>query len=244
MATPAAYKIENFAASANPSPNRFVGTRLARNGLFLPEAGNTVVCHVVPDSRTAAALIDLRERLRALPWGHRFAFTDISSLHMTLFQGVIETQREPEYWPAELSVDAPLDHVTDYFAGRLAGFEGPGPFAMRIAEVTPLGLILTGATETDEKTARAWRDALVTPFGYRAPKHDGYTFHITLAYIIDWFPDELIGGYREALADLTAEFQERIPVVELGPPAFCTFPDMNSFPPVMMLEGTEPDLVR
>jgi hypothetical protein len=31
---------------------------------------------------------------------------------------------------------------------------------------------------------------------------------------------------------------EHIPVIELGPPAFCAFADMNVFPPVMTLAGS------
>jgi hypothetical protein len=238
MARPELFQLENHAASANPQPNRYVGVRFSKDRVFLPEAGNTVVRHVVPGSRTEGALVELRERLRNLPWGHRFAFTDVSSLHMTVFEGVIETRRLPECWPKELPVDAPLDETTEYLAGRLENFEGPGPFDMRIDEVTPFGLRLTGATDADEKTARAWRDSLTKPFTYRSPGHDAYTFHVTLAYIIDWIPDDLVPGYRQALAELTEEFRRRIPVVELGPPAFCTFADMNGFPPVMNLPGS------
>jgi len=238
MARPELFKIENHAVSANPRPNGRVGIRFDANGMFLPEPGNTVVRHVVPGSRTEDALIELRRRLRDLPWGDRFAYTDTASYHMTVFEGVIETRRQPESWPKDLPVDAPLEEATTYLAGRLEGFEGPGPFDMRIAEVTPFGLTLTGATDDDEKTARAWRDSLTEPFAWRSPGHDAYTFHVTLAYIVDWIPDEMIPGYKQALTELTAEIQDRIPVVELGPPALCTFADMNGFPPVMHLPGS------
>jgi hypothetical protein len=238
MPLPEPFSLETFSRSANSGPNRFVGSRFSEEGVFLPEAGNTVVRHVAPGSETQATLIELRERLRALPWGHRFAFTDVPSLHMTVFEGAIETRREQNYWPEALPLDAPLDAVTEHLAGRLTGFEGPGPFDMRIFEVTPFGLTLTGATDGDQKTARAWRDALTKPFGYCSPGHDDYVFHVTLAYIIDWLPDEMIADYKAALAELTREFQRRVPVVELGPPAFCTFADMNAFPPVMTLPGS------
>ena len=239
---PKPFDLEAFKETANSGPNRYVGVRFDDRGTFLPEAGNTVVRHVIPGSDTATALIELRERLRALPWGHRFAFTDASSLHMTVFEGVIETRREPDYWPKDLPLDAPLEAVTEYLAQRLENFEGSGPFDMRIFEVTPFGLTLTGATDKDEQTARAWRDALTEPFGYRSPNHGSYTFHTTLAYIIDWIPDEMIADYRAVLAALTEEFQRRIPVIELGPPALCTFEDMNAFPPVMTLSGSAAEI--
>jgi hypothetical protein len=182
---PLPFKFEAYSRSANSAPNRHVGSRFSEEGVFLPEAGNTVVRHVVPGSETQAALIELRERLRALPWGHRFVFTDVPSLHMTVFEGAIETRREEHYWPGGLPLDAELEAVTEHLAGGLEGFEGPGPFDMRIFEVTPFGLTLSGATGEDEQTARAWRDALTEPFGYRSPGHDDYVFHVTLAYIIE-----------------------------------------------------------
>lgn len=235
---PPKFSLEAITRSANSAPNRFVGVRFDEDGVFLPEGGNTVVRHVVPESETEATLHELRERIRALPWGHRFAFTDASSLHMTVFNGAIETCREPGFWPAEMALDAPMDQVTAHLAKRLDGFSGPGPFDMRISEITPFGLTLTGTTDKDEETARAWRDALTEPFGYRSPNHDSYVFHVTLAYIIDWLPDEMVADYKAALAEFTAEFQRRVPVLELGPPAFCTFADMNAFPAAMTLPGS------
>ncbi|MBO6718965.1 MAG: DUF1868 domain-containing protein [Rhizobiaceae bacterium] len=238
MPLPEPFEIEAFVQSRHTEPNRYLGRRFSKDGVFLPEVGNTVVRHVVSGSETELALIELRERLRGLPWGHRFAFTDVPSLHMTVFEGAIETRREPDYWPREMPLDATLEEVTEHLAGRLEGFEGSGPFDMRIFEVTPFGLTLRGATERDEDIARAWRDALTEPFGYRSPNHGSYFFHVTLAYIIDWLPDEMAVEYKRAMAELTREFRQRIPVVELGPPAFCTFTDMNAFPPVVTLPGT------
>lgn len=231
--------LDALTRSSNSVPNKYLGQRFDRDGTFLPEPGNTVVRHVVSGSDTELALLDLREKLQALPAAGLFTFTAPTSLHMTLFQGVIDTEREPAVWPEALPLDMPIYATTEYFAARLADFQGPGPFSMRIAAVTPFGLTLTGATEEDERTARAWRDALCEPFGYRSPGHDSYRFHTTLAYIMDWLPDDLIGPYQAALAELTEEMQARVPVVELGPPAFCTFEDMNAFPPVLVLPGSE-----
>lgn len=234
---PAPFDIEAISQSRNSEPNRYLDVRFKRDGTFLPAAGNTVVRPVMPGSETETILNELRERLQALPWGDHFAYTDPHSCHMTVFEGVLDTRREQNYWPADLPLDAPLGDTTDYFAGRLRGFEGPGPFNMRIAEVTPHGLKLTGATQRDEETARALRDALTGPFGYRSPRHDAYTFHITLAYIMEWLPDEMIDEYCRALADLTDDLGARLPKIELNAPALCTFADMNGFPPVMELRG-------
>ncbi len=238
MRPPAPFDLDRFAASRNDRPNQFVGVRFSPEGVFLPEPGNTVVRHVVPGSPTERALVDLRARMQALPWAHKFAWTDVESYHMTVFNGLIVTGREPGLWPADMALDMEIAATTPLIDERLAGFEGPGRFDMAIHEVTPFGLTLTGATDADERTARNWRDALTEPFGYRSPGHETYAFHITMAYMIDWLPDDLIAEYRSALAELTAEMREKVPVVDLGPPAFCSFTDMNWFEPVRVLPGS------
>lgn len=209
-----------------------LGVRFDASGRFLPEAGNTVVAQVVPGSATEAALIALRADLMALPHAGHFAFTEVSSYHMTVFEGVIETRRKANHWPAGVPLDRPVPEVTAAMVERLGGWRAPPAFAMRITEVTPFGLRLTGATETEEQHARAWRDRLSVTFGYRTPTHDSYGFHTTLAYCRAGLPREALPDLRARMAALTARLQAQVPVMHLARPAFCTFADMNAFSPV------------
>lgn len=222
----------------NEEPNRFLGTRFDREGKFLPERGNTVVRHVIPGSDSEAALVELRAALMALPYGGHFAYTVPESYHMTVFEGVIDTRRQPRFWPDNLPFDVGIDHATHFLDERLATFSGPGTFEMRPVQVIPVGLVLSGVDDGDEHTARAWRDALVAPFGYRSPQHDGYVLHATLAYIKDRLPEEAIALYREAMTELTVDFIDAVPTLELGPSAFCSFEDMNAFPVMRLLDAS------
>ena len=216
-----------------PSPH--LGKRFDATGRFLPEHGNTVVAQVVPGSPTEAALIGLRASLQALPHAAHFAFTAVESYHMTVFEGVVETRRAPGFWPETVPVDATIDDATARMTDLLAGFQAPPPFAMRITEVTPFGLRLTGATPEDEATARDWRDALSRALGLRTPKHDSYGFHTTLAYVGTPLPAAALPDLRAAMDRLTAQMQQAVPVLHLARPAFCRFADMNAFPPVLAL---------
>lgn len=221
---------------SSPGPVPFIGTRFDVEGRFLPEIGNTVVRHVVPGSDTQVALVELREALQALPYSDHFAFTDVDSYHMTVFEGVITSRRDPAFWPNTLATNTSIDETTAHFDARLADFEGCGPFDMMPVEVTPFGLVLTGATDRNEATARAWRDALTVPLALRGPKHDQYFFHTTMAYIKKWLPDEALPIYSAALAELTVDFLKNVPIMALGPTSFCSFQDMNAFPIVRKLE--------
>ncbi|MEO1701173.1 MAG: DUF1868 domain-containing protein [Pseudomonadota bacterium] len=236
--TVAPFDYHAFARSQNADPVRFVGTRYDSAGSFLTERGNTIVRHVVPGSATEQAMIELRSQMQAGPLGPLLALTDVESYHMTLFNGAIETSRTPDTWPVDVPLDADVNDTTVLIQERLATFEGPASFAMRPVEVTPFGLTLTGATDVDEATARAWRDSLPAHFGYRSTDHEAYIFHTTVAYLKDWLPDEVLLEAKAFYARLTDMFLARVSMMDLGPPCFCTFEDMNWFEPLIVLPGS------
>lgn len=230
-----AFDWQNSVSPPDGTPNRHLGTRFDASGRFLPEAGNTVVAQVVPGSATEAALIWLRGALMALPCADHFAFTEVASFHMTVFEGVIDTRRQADHWPPGVPLDASIDAATAAMAARLHRLSVPQHFAIRPVAVTPFGLALTGATPQDDTLARDWRDALATAFGFRAPTHDSYRFHTTLAYCRRWLPASALPDYAAEMQRLSAEFLERVSVMDLARPAFCRFADMNAFPPVVAL---------
>lgn len=229
------YDYEEALVWANDRTSPHLGRRFDSTGRFLPEHGNTVVAQVVPGSPTEAALIGLRAALQALPHADRFAFTAVESYHMTVFEGVTDTRRIDGFWPEGLSLDLPIDEVTARMIERLAHWQAPPPFRMRITEVTPLGLRLTGATARDEALAREWRDSLGHALRLRTPRHAAYGFHTTLAYVMTPLPAAALPALRRTMDDLTARIQAAVPVLDLARPAFCRFADMNAFPPVLAL---------
>ena len=219
----------SFGRNANNVAPKHLGTRYATDGRFLREPGNTVVSHVTAGSPSEAAVLAVRDRLMAMPEAGQFAFTHPSSLHMTIFQGIIEYRRRPPFWPTDMALDTPIDEMTEHYRGRLKHFVPLEPFRARVTEVTPTGLALEGDSAADRACLRAWRDAFAEAFGYRHPDHDDYAFHITYAYVIDWLDDAALPRWQAMLSEQLAYLRERAPVIELHPPAFCSFEDMNHF---------------
>lgn len=227
-----------FSRSLHPQPIPHLGTRYNSSGVFLPEPGNTIVCHLVPGSETEVVLREMRQRYRAMPGGERLAFTAESSLHMTLFQGIIEYRRQLPYWPDDVPLETPIDDMTAIFLDRLAGFQ-PGPaFQMEVTGATPNGLTLQGVSEEDRAALRSWRDRLADLLGYRHPDHETYAFHITFAYLTERFEDEAIWAWQSFLDEVVEEIRQRAPVIALRPPAFCCFDDMNHFEELLVLDAT------
>lgn len=224
-----------FFAGSNPAPPTHLGTRYDTSGNFLTEPGNTVVCHLVEGSPSQAAIMDVRVRMLAMPDADRLAFTPISSLHMTLFQGIIEHRRRLPYWPSDVPLDTGIDDMTRLYLERLQGFRGCGPFEVKVVEVVPTGLTVAGASEEDRRSLKAWRDALSGPFGYRHPDHDTYVFHITFAYQIRRLADERASAWRDMFDDCLSFLEREAPVIELRPAAFCGFKDMKHFEELLVL---------
>ncbi|WVT73101.1 DUF1868 domain-containing protein [Sinorhizobium chiapasense] len=218
-----------FGHNANNVPPKHLGTRYATDGRFLREPGNTVVSHVTAGLPSEAAVLAVRDRLMAMPEAGQFAFTHPSSLHMTIFQGIIEYRRRLPFWPADMALDTPIDVMTEHYRGRLRHFVPLEPFRARVTDVTPTGLALEGDSAADRACLKAWRDAFAEAFGYRHPDHDDYAFHITYAYVIDWLDDAALPRWQAMLSEQLAYLRERAPVIELDPPAFCSFEDMNHF---------------
>ncbi len=225
----------HFLETGKEGPPFYRGRRFDEGGNFLHEPGNTVVSHVVPGSATEDALRRVRLSLEALPFAGRFAWTPVESWHMTVFQGTIEGRRAAPFWPEGMELNAPIEETTRELDARLEGFAPAEPFAVKLVEVTPLGLVVAGATPADEQKLRALRDRLAEVFGYRHPDHADYTFHVTLAYVKEWLPAGAEETYLPALEAIGRDFAAEIPVLELAPPAFCTFRDMNLFTPLRVL---------
>ena len=99
--------VKNLTGNGRTGRPLHFGTRFDETGRFLPEPGNTVVAHLVSGSRTETVLTEIRERMMALPHAHHFSFTPVSSLHMTLIQGVIDTRRKQHYWPEGIALGRP-----------------------------------------------------------------------------------------------------------------------------------------
>ena len=98
-------------------------------------------------------------------------------------------------------------------------------------------MVVEGATPGDRDLLGAWRDALAEVFGYRHPDHERYRFHVTLSYPIEWLAEGHLEAWQGVLDESLALLQREAPVLELRPPAFCSFNDMEHFEELRVLKN-------
>lgn len=229
-----ASSLQDYSAANRTDPPRHLGSRYNEAGNFLNDPGNTVVCHLRKGSATEAALLAVRERIRRKAV-NSMAFTAPASLHMTLFQGVLDRRRSPSYWPEGVALDTSVHAITELFAKRLVGFE-PGPaLTVEAVAVLPSGIIVDGVTPADRHALADWRNRLADLFGYRHPDHDSYEFHITYAYPISWIASTELDSWQALLDEALVFIRLAAPILELNAPALCSFEDMNRFDELVIL---------
>ncbi|MBP8939699.1 DUF1868 domain-containing protein [Agrobacterium genomosp. 3] len=228
--------LEYFSANSHDEPPRHLGSRYNLDGEFLPEPGNTVVCHLLEGSQSESAIIKTRQRFLDMPEASQLAFTPVSSLHMTVFQGIIEFRHALPYWPENMPLDTPIDTMTDYYRDRLSAFPALPVFNMQVTGLMPTGLVMQGVTSEDDRIVALWRDAFAEAFGYRHPNHESYEFHITLSYVTRWFDPECLPRWQAMLDEELEELRAAAPVIEMRPPAFCEFKDMNHFKELVVFD--------
>lgn len=245
-------KSEAFAAPERPPYPGGIPFKFNPEGVAQRYPGNTTLCHIPLSSPLIPGLQEVYKTFDSHPTLSKVVrLLPPASWHMTVFDGVREEECEPGMWPPGLAKQ-PLDESTAEFSQRLREFgsqlEAEGlapPYRMKARrfEVPPIvgiGLQVEGATPEEEKRMRRLRDRLSDVMGFRAPNHEVYQFHVSIAYLLRHVDGdqktELHNTLEQLLPNLDVEF-------ELGKVEFCTFESMLEFPRLFYL-GDEEDGVR
>ncbi|CAM1503480.1 Fc.00g010710.m01.CDS01 [Cosmosporella sp. VM-42] len=224
-------------AAGRPPYPMGIPIKFSPDGVVQRYPGNTTICHIPADATLLTGLRIVYAALGSHSTLSRFIrLLPPESWHMTILDGVCETECEPGMWPARLG-KRPLEEWTKGFSQSLRKvgpeleMEGLAPpYRMRVRcfdhAVCGLGLDVEGATAEEEARMRSLRDKLADSLGFRAPDHETYGFHITLAYLLRHVDGEdraeLKKLFAELLPDVKMEF-------ELSAVEFCTFENMCAY---------------
>lgn len=215
------------------------------HGNVLGFAGNTFLCHVPLFTPLSDALTAVRDRIKAGPHADALAMLPPESYHMTVFEGVTDSERRRGTWPADLPLNATLAECTRHMMKKLQGFDLACelPLRMKVAEPDAQlkigAMCLVPADAEEARKLRDLRDRLAALLGFRAPWHDSYVFHMTHSYLIRPMNLDRI---KQALDFHSALYAERVAplgTLSLGAPEFCTFINMQAFDNLFFLRRQE-----
>jgi hypothetical protein len=217
-----------------------VGRKFYPDGRVHPFRGNTIVCHVDQQGANSGlfdALLDIYRQFPALRFANKITPLPPSSYHMTIFGGANHPERKPGLWPTSIPLDTPIEECTRILGERLEEAHlGPiAPIRMRVdlsepaERETPFTIRLLPIDDAENQRLRSLRNRLSEILEIRSPSHDGYRFHVTLAYLIRTLNSSELREFRAAYRDRHAELARRCPVIEFGQPEYCSLEDMFHF---------------
>lgn len=205
------------------------------DGTPQPFAGSTVICHIAKDSALFAELLAIHDELLQRDFACKLSLLPPDSYHMTVFDCVTDKVRET--WPASLDANITIEACNAEIEKRLAALQSEEPcrFHMRLSScdlvgpVNTLRLEVEGCNEDENRRIRVLRDRLSKATGIRAPTHDTYGFHISLAYLIDWLTEDEHAEMTRFYARWRDHIRSTLPEFETGPLEYCVFADMMRF---------------
>ena len=236
----------SLTAASDPEPkipNRDTTLKFNPDGTPRPFAGNTVICHLPVQCAMRDAMTELHDALAQSSYRHKLGLTSTDSYHMTIFPGANDQDRTAYGWPSYVPADAPIDVCSRMVGERIAKtrFSCQLPLRVRVDKEytidfsTACSLRMIAADIDEDKKLRSLRDELAEVFGFRVEDHLTYQFHITMSYQMAPFTPQERSEYHQLLTTHIKRIADAAPVLELGIPEYCTFPDMFRFEPQKLL---------
>lgn len=222
-------------SASQPFSFPHIGVKFNADGSVRRYPGNTIICHASHNAVLWSALLVAHNLLTRSQAARHLAFLPPESYHMTVFEGATEHDRVSGLWPTDVPLDAPLDTCTRMLEQKLIRFDPACtmPLRMRVADASrqdrPGMLVLTPIDDDENRKLRGLRDNLSEQLLIRSSTHEKYIFHITLAYQIERMTPKLRDAFLAQQSAAFAFIKREVPVIELGPPEFCTFENMHAF---------------
>jgi hypothetical protein len=224
-------------------PYRDTVLKFNPDGTRRPFAGNTVICHLPAQSAMRDAMIALHDDLKRASYYPKLGLTSTDSYHMTIFPGANDQDRSVSGWPSYVPADASIEICNRMVGERMAKahLNCELPLRVRVDQPQTLSyetactLRMTPVDNDENSKLRSIRNQLSEVYGFRSKDHDRYGFHITLSYQLKPFTNQEQEAYRNLLKVHFRRIIDVAPILELGNPEYCTFPDMFRFDPQKLI---------
>ena len=192
--------------------------------------GCTIICPIQENSLVSSLLAEVQENFKEIAPNRKYTFLPQSSFHMTLFDCCNVSTFKTSYWPDSIQDTQNYLEIANILSDRLKNYQFPNPLAVKLNKFFGgFSTLLTPYTSKDEEILRNCRDDLSNLLGIKFENHLRYTFHITLAYILEPLTLEEVSRLIDLEKKMDKKFKNEIPLINLPQPEICVFNDMYKF---------------
>ena len=192
--------------------------------------GCTIICPIQENSLVSSLLAEVQENFKEIAPNRKYTFLPQSSFHMTLFDCCNVSTFKTSYWPDSIQDTQNYLEIANILSDRLKNYQFPNSLAVRLNKFFGgFSTLLTPYSSKDEEILRNCRDDLSNLLGIKFENHLRYTFHITLAYILEPLTLEEVSRLIDLEKKMDKKFKNEIPLINLPEPEICVFNDMYKF---------------
>ena len=192
--------------------------------------GCTIICPIQENSLVSSLLAEVQENFKEIAPNRKYTFLPQSSFHMTLFDCCNVSTFKTSYWPDNIEDTQNYLEIANILSDRLKNYQFPNSLAVRLNKFFGgFSTLLTPYSSKDEEILRNCRDDLSNLLGIKFENHLRYTFHITLAYILEPLTLEEVSRLIDLEKKMNKKFKNEIPLINLPQPEICVFNDMYKF---------------
>ena len=192
--------------------------------------GCTIICPIQESSLVSSLLAEVQENFKEIAPNRKYTFLPQSSFHMTLFDCCNVSTFKTSYWPDNIQDTQNYLEIANILSDRLKNYQFPNSLAVRLNKFFGgFSTLLTPYSSKDEEILRNCRDDLSNLLGIKFENHLRYTFHITLAYILEPLTLEEVRRLIDLEKKMNKKFKNEIPLINLPQPEICVFNDMYKF---------------
>ena len=192
--------------------------------------GCTIIYPIQENSLVSSLLAEVQENFKEIAPNRKYTFLPQSSFHMTLFDCCNVSTFKTSYWPDSIQDTQNYLEIANILSDRLKNYQFPNSLAVRLNKFFGgFSTLLTPYSSKDEEILRNCRDDLSNLLGIKFENHLRYTFHITLAYILEPLTLEEVSRLIDLEKKMDKKFKNEIPLINLPQPEICVFNDMYKF---------------
>ena len=192
--------------------------------------GCTIICPIQQSSLVSSLLSEVQENFKEIAPKKKYTFLPQSSFHMTLFDCCNVSTFKTSFWPKNIQETENYLEVANILSDRLKNYEFPSPLTVKLNKFFGgFSTLLSPYSSKDEESLRSCRDDLSNLLGIKFENHLRYTFHITLAYLLEPLTLEEVSRLIDLEKKMNKKFKNEIPLIYLSKPEICVFKNMHKF---------------